>query len=97
MLNENELHLLTQCTHYTDVREELYATVNDRQSFVMLSKETQLTILVTQYPRRTAKFLVKAMHMRRLFLYQYHIILFLHCNLTSTRTSVRSDQWPYCS
>ena len=66
---EDETHFLLNCQCYTDIRDyELGVVLND-QDFSNKSDDDKLSILLNDFVRRTAKFLLKAFLHRRSILY----------------------------
>ena len=66
---EDEAHFLLNCQCHTDIRDyELGVVLND-QDFSNKSDDDKLSILLNDFVRRTAQFLLKAFLHRRSILY----------------------------
>ena len=66
---ESETHFLLYCTKYNELRQECFGNVLTDINFANASTSEKLNSLLNVYIRKTAKFLVKAMIIRRSNLY----------------------------
>lgn len=66
---EDEIHFLTECCFYNDIRTELVNNINGLDTFKTLPKCEQLIQLVKYFPRQTSNFILKAYCKRRQFIY----------------------------
>ena len=62
---ENETHFLLFCTLYSELRNELFGNLFSDSCFLNKSSEEKLCFLLNDYIRKTAKFIVKAIHIRQ--------------------------------
>ena len=67
---EDEVHFLFNCEQYRNLRNDLLSVLaQQRDSFLLLSDQEKLKILMNDYPRQLAKYLSKAFDKRKQYLY----------------------------
>ena len=62
---EDEIHFLSNCQYYTNLCEHEVGLVLNNEEISNKSEDDKLSILLNDYVRRTAKFLLKAFLQRR--------------------------------
>ena len=66
---EDERHFLLHCGLYTDIRETVFNDILLDDAFVNNNAEGKFTYLLQTFPRKVAKYLVKAYLKRRNVIY----------------------------
>ena len=64
-LIEDEKHFLLVCPSYANLRETDLGIIINNDEFRQLTDDMKLTLLLNDYPRKTAKYLLKAFLLRR--------------------------------
>ena len=66
---EDEKHFLLKCPTYADIRSDTFRESVSNPDFIAMSEQEQFVHLIKMFPRRTAKFIVRAYLRRRSTLY----------------------------
>jgi hypothetical protein len=64
---ENELHFLLECQFYNELRNQLLSGLN--ATVLNLNNSERLKLLLSEYPRKTARYLVQSLAKRKNHLY----------------------------
>ena len=64
---ENELHFLLKCKFYNELRNQLLSGLN--ATILNLNNSEKLKLLLSEYPRQTARYLVQSLAKRKNHLY----------------------------
>ena len=64
---ENELHFLLECQFYNELRNQLLSGLN--ATVLNLNNSEKLKLLLSEYPRKTARCLVQSLAKRKNHLY----------------------------
>jgi hypothetical protein len=62
---ENERHFLFHCPLYSDLRNTVFGTKLTENHFISLSSGEQLKLIISDYPRQVAKYLVNDYRKRK--------------------------------
>ena len=66
---EDEKHVLLTCDLYNDIRTYVFGDILRQNEFALLNNELKMCHLLNNYPRKSAKFIVKAYIRRRTVMY----------------------------
>jgi len=66
-ISENELHFLLECQFYNELRNQLLSGLN--ATVLNLNNSEKLELLLSEYPRKTARYLVQSLAKRKNQLY----------------------------
>ena len=66
---EDEKHFLLTCDLYNDIRTYVFGDILRQNEFMLLNTELKMCHLLNNYPRKSAKFIVKAYIRRRTVMY----------------------------
>ena len=69
LTTEDEIHFAFYCDLYDDIRRNMFSDIIVNHDFVDTSDYEKLKYLMTEYPRKFAKFLTKAYLCRRTIMY----------------------------
>jgi hypothetical protein len=64
---ENELHFLLECQFYNELRNQLLSGLN--ATVLNLNNSEKFKLLLSEYPRKTARYLVQSLAKRKNHLY----------------------------
>ena len=64
---ENELHFLLECQFYNEIRNQILFGLN--ATVLNLNNSEKLKLLLSEYPRKTARYLVQSLAKRKNHLY----------------------------
>jgi hypothetical protein len=64
---ENELHFLLECQFYNELRNQLLSGLN--ATVLNLKNSEKLKLLLSEYPRKTARYLLQSLAKRKNHLY----------------------------
>jgi hypothetical protein len=68
---ENELHFLLECQFYNELRNQLLSGLN--ATVLNLNNSEKLKLLLSEYPIKTARYLVQSLAKRKNHLYLNNI------------------------
>ena len=64
---ENELHFLLECQFYNEISNQILSGLN--ATILNLNNSEKLKLLLSEYPRQTARYLVQSLAKRKNHLY----------------------------